>query len=454
MSGAVYNSAIPRAILNTLRQAARTALAFSCVIQIFLFIVAVVLALAVRASAVEWNVPEQSLAQKILAVTGPGAAALTMENRSSLTQRDRGIIQNGIHDELEKLGLRFVNADQAAASVKVTLSENASQYVWVAEIRQGADGSVVMVAMPRMPGSAAAGDAAPLSLRKIPLWLADDPILDVAVLEESAAPTYIAVLTAEKVALYRLQVGKWQEEQTFALPRHLPQPRDLRGRLVPAADHLLDVYLPGKVCRITAPTAITCRESDDPWPLIAGGLGASAMQSRPNVPAQSATFANGNGMVAPLRAFFAPNRNFFTGVLTPSLGKFSTVPKFYSAAALPRDKYTLWLFATTDGQVHMIDGISDQTARLSWGSDVASVKTSCGAGWQVLATSPAEQTGDSIRAYEFPDRDPVAVSAPVDFAGPVTALWTETRGDTTVVVVRDLGTGSYEAFRLAVACNQ
>ena len=60
-----------------------------------------------------------------------------------------------------------------------------------------------------------------------------------------------------------------------------------------------------------------------------------------------------------------------------------------------------------------------------------------------------------MRAYEFPDRDPVAVSAAVDFPGGiVTALWTEAKGDTAIAVVRNRETGSYEAFRLAVACGQ
>jgi hypothetical protein len=140
--------------------------------------------------------------------------------------------------------------------------------------------------------------------------------------------------------------------------------------------------------------------------------------------------------------------------VTPALGKFTTVPKFYSAAILPREKYALWLFAATDGQVHMVDGVSDQIARFGWGSDLTSVKTSCGAGWQILATSPGGLAGDSMRAYEFPDRDPVAVSAAVDFSGPITALWTESKGDTAVAVARDRETGSYEAFRLAMVCSQ
>jgi hypothetical protein len=73
----------------------------------------------------------------------------------------------------------------------------------------------------------------------------------------------------------------------------------------------------------------------------------------------------------------------------------------------------------------------------------------------VLATSSDEGNGDSVRAYEFPDRDAVAVSAAIDFSGGVIrALWTEAKGDAAVAVVRNRETGSYEAFRLAVACSQ
>ena len=107
-----------------------------------------------------------------------------------------------------------------------------------------------------------------------------------------------------------------------------------------------------------------------------------------------------------------------------------------------------------DGQIHMVDGMSDQAARLGWGSDVASVKTLCGSGWQVLATGAANGSVDTVRAYELPDRDPVPVSAPLDVSGEITALWTEARGDSAMAVGRNRETGNYEAFRLAVACSQ
>jgi hypothetical protein len=454
MRRAVYNSAIPNGVSNPVNRASRYALFLRVLLQ-FSF---VMLSLAIAARAADWNGPEQQLARKIVAVTGPGAVALAIENHSSLGRRDSEIIQNGLRSALEGAGLHFMRADQAAATVTITLSENAASYVWVAEIHQGAgEAAVVMVSLPRVEGSTATRDSVPLSLRKTLLWSQDSQILDVAVLEENSTPTHIAVLDPEKVSLYRWQGGKWQQEQAMPIVRERPWPRDLRGRLLPAGDHLLDVYLPGLICASTAavPLALNCRESDDPWPLTAGPLVAGTL-NRGTLPVfPSAGLANGAATVVPqMKAFYAPTRNFFTGALTPGVGKFTTIPKFYSAAPLPRDKYTLWLFAATDGQVHTVDGVSDQTARFGWGSDLATVKTSCGAGWQVLASSSGDQAGDSIRAYEFPDRDPVAVSAAIDFPGTITAMWTEARGDTAVAVVRNEETGSYAAFRLVVACNQ
>jgi hypothetical protein len=454
MRSAVYNSAIPEAILKSVARASRNAA--HSFFSYFLFITFIIFALANAALADDWNVPEEQLARKIVAVTGPGAAALTVENRSSLTRRDSEVVQDGLRSALESLGLRFVRPEQAAATVTISLSENESSYVWVAEVRQAAgDSAIVMVATPRPQGSAASHESAPLTLRKMLLWAQNDPILDVAVLEEGATPSHIAVLDSEKVSLYRMQGGKWQIEQAFEIAHTRPWPRDLRGWLVPAKDHLLDVYLPGVICASTTAMslALNCRESDDPWPLAPGPIGT--FSGSPAAVFPSGGQSSGGAEAAPqMKAFFAPTRNFFTGALTPGVGKFTTVPKFYSAAPLPREKYALWLFAATDGQAHMVDGVNDRAARLGWGSDVAGVRTLCGAGWQILATSSGNEGEDSIRAYEFPDRDPVAVSTAMDFPGTITALWTESRGDTAVAVVRNQETGSYEAFRLAISCSQ
>ncbi|HZQ93699.1 MAG TPA: hypothetical protein VFA67_01740 [Candidatus Sulfotelmatobacter sp.] len=431
MRQAIYNSIIPEIILKSVQRGPgpafvfrRGGLALCCLMAVS----------SLPALTADWSAAEQQLAHKIVAVTGPGAAAMSVQNRSSLGRRDSDIVQNGLQSALAQAGVRLVNGEQAAASITLSLSENEFSYVWVAEIRQGnADAAVVMVSVPRPAATARAADSMPMTVRKTLLWSGRDRILDVAIVEGNENPSRIAVLSASNISFYRNLAGKWQAEQSVAINHVQPWPLDLRGRLLWTKDHALEAYLPGVICRGAAMgnSPLNCRESDDPWPLA-----ATANPSSPF-----------------LAGFFASRRNFFTGVIRPAIGKFNTVTKFYSAAFVPREKYTLWLFAAADGNVHLIDGIRDQTSAMEWGSAIATVRTPCGAGWQVLAPSGGAGKDDSVRAYEFPDRDPVAVSAAVEFPGAISELWTESSGDSAIAIVKNRETGSYEAFRLAMACN-
>jgi hypothetical protein len=391
--------------------------------------------LATGAAAIDWSVAEQQLAHKITAAIGNGPASLSVENRSRLGRRDADIIQNGIRSALEGVGVRFGPADKSPFAVTISLSENSTSYVWVAEIRHGSDVPIVaIVSTARPPSIDAAHDSVPLTLRMVSLWRQSNPILDVAVLEEGVSPTRIAVLDAEKVALYKMQDGKSVLEQSFNIQHDKPWPRDLRGRLLPAADRTLDVYLPAVVCHgvWSSSAFLNCRSSDSPWPIVGGSAAPKAFL---------------------LSAFFSPTRNFFIGALNASGETLHAVSPFYSAASLPRGNSVNWLFSGVDGQFHQISDASERVMRLKWGTELASVRTACGSGWQVLASGSDEGTSDSVRAYEFPDRDPVPVSAAVEFPGPVSALWTEAKADTAVAISKNEETGDYEAFRLAVACS-
>jgi hypothetical protein len=406
--------------------------------------------LAIASKAVDWSTPEQQLGKKIVALVGPGPASLSFENRSSLGRRDSDIVQNGLRSVLQRLGVQFAKNNQAAAEIKITLSENLTSYVWVGEVRQGNNEPVVaLVSVARPTGEGANRDSVPLRLRKTVLWTQANRILDVAVLEENPAPTRIAVLGADNLSLYRLHGSKWVLEQALEISHAKAWPRDLRARLVIGKDHSLDAYLPGVFCRSGTGSPLTwnCGESNEAWPITAAGW---------NMPASNPPGAEGGSAstIAASKATFAASRNFFTGVVNPAFGNIQSVGRFYSAAAVLRGSSALWLFSATDGDVHIIDGVTEQPARPNWGSDIATVKTLCGAGWQVLATSSHEENGDSVRAYEIPDRDPVPVSGAVDFPGAISALWTETKGDTAVAVAKNQVTGSYEAFRVEVACNQ
>ncbi len=380
--------------------------------------------------ATNWREPEAQLARKIATATGPGAVALDVVNRSSLSRADVEEIRRGLVTELAALGVRFVSADQAAATVKITFSESLQNYVWLAEIQQGNnEASVAMVTAPRSGLAAVGHPAAALMIHKTLLWTDEKRVLDVALVNSS--PQHMIVLEPESVVLAKFQDGRWQQEQSLSLSHSRPWPCDLRGRLILRKDHLFDAYLPGIFCRSTAaaPLAISCFESDDPWPLRTDEPGLSA--------------------------FYTPTKNFFTGALSPGIEKQTAVKAFYSAAVLPRDKYWLWIFATVDGQVHLLDGVTDQTAaKLAWGSDIASVRSGCGLGWQILATGNGGNTGENVRAFEIADREPVAVSQPVEFDGNIVELWADADGTGAIAVLQNSETGRYEAYRLSITCGQ
>jgi len=396
-------------------------------------LIVVLLALNHANASTNWAEPEQQIAARIVAVTGPGTMAVEFENRASLGRTDAEEIRRGILAQLSARGARFVDADQAAAVVRITLSEDLQNYVWVAEVRQGpSESPAIIVSMPRGEAAFAEGEAAPITIHKSLLWAQAERILDGAVIDGN--PARMIVLDWNAVTIYGLQNNGWQAEQTLPIAHSHAWPRDLHGRLILRKDHLFDAYLPGVYCRSSsnAPLTMTCYASDDPWPLTSDGAGLSA--------------------------FYAAPRNFFTGALAPGIGKQTSAPAFYSAAALPREKYTLWLLATADGQPHLLDGITDQSlGRLGWGSEIASVRSGCGAGWQVLASGKQDEVKeakDTLQAFEFPDRDPVAVSQTAEFHGVITALWTDSLGTSAVAVVRDQQMGRYEAFRITITCSR
>jgi len=371
--------------------------------------------------------PEAELAEKILAATGPGALSAAVTNRSSLRSQTADEIRRGLLTELASRGALFVSRDQAAAVVEVFLSENEQSYLWIARVQQGTNTpAVLMVSLPRPAVPFAEPEAAQLRIKKNLWWSQPQRILDAGVIEGN--PAHLAVLSAETIALYRMQGERALLEQTLPIAHQHPWPRDMRGRLLLGKDHLLEAYLPGVTCQSgsSQPLSLICRESDDPWPV-------GTEQFR-------------------LNAFFAPTRNFFTGAVSPPIGKQNLAP-FYSAAAIPREKYTLWLTAAADGRVHLVDGNTDQVAdKLGWGSDLAALHSACGSGWQVLATSSSEDD-DSVRAFEIVDRTPVPASEALPFSGSITALWAEFSGAGAFAVVHNFKSDSYEAYRLTVTCD-
>ena len=371
---------------------------------------------------------EDKFAEKIISVTGSGSLSLEVANHSSLNQAEVESVQRGLVAAIASFGGRVVNSDPAAAAVRVSLSEDLRNYVWIAEIKQVAsESSVAMISMPRLKMHVSPLEGGSLVIRKTLLWSSQDQILDVA--EIAGNPARVVVLYPEQVTIYQSQGDKWQADQSLPVAHSQPWPRDLRGRLALRNDRLFDAYLPGVFCQRTSslPLTVTCRQSDDPWPL------------------GSEQFL--------LSGFFTPAKNYFTGALSPGIGTQQSAPAFYSAAAIPRSRVPLWLFAAVDGSVHLLDGETDQATISGWGSDIATLRSGCGSGWQVLATSP-NGADDAVRAFEIRDREAVSATQPVTLSGSVRALWAAPDGASAVAVSHNREMGTYEAYRLTITCGQ
>jgi hypothetical protein len=352
----------------------------------------------------------RDLARAVAAAVAHETATVTVKNLSALGAAETAEIRRVFESELKAAG-------QPAAEVQLTISENLTQFLLVAEIRRGGERQVLLESWPR---TSAAATAAPkdkparVTLEKKLLWEQDLPILDAAQTGDT-----LLVLDATRVLLVR-----GAERQSAPVPATHAWPRDIRGRLS-VSNSALTAWLPGTICQgNTQPQlSLVCQESQDPWLLAPGAI-----------------------------AVFAPDRNLFPGHLDIEPGGARDLPPFYSAAPAG----DAWIFAAADGRAHVytrsweLAGAIDQ-----WGSDVAGIQTPCGA--RILATRPTRLTEpDAIQPYEFGAGAP-ASGAPnpagpaLEFSGPITALWSA--GNSATAVSRDLQTGRYAAYSLASTCG-
>ena len=387
------------------------------------------LALALAAPAVAADASADAarrLAAELAAKVGAGSAvAFRFSNRSGMPPGRFAAVRQQLETALLAQGLENVDPGRAVAEIEISVSENSQGYLLVAAIRQGQAQDVAMVAMPRAAGIAATPASSMLVLRKTPLWSQAEPILDVALLANGSE---LLVLDPAKIALYSIANGAGTVLAEQPIPYTI-RSRDLRGRLVLRRDRLFDAYLPGLICSSASMSlnALSCRTSDDPWPLDSGE--------------------------GSLNAFYASARNYFTGTLSGTLGKGQDVGAFDSAAVLGSQGV---VFSATDGTLKFLsNGQAASVAAPSWGDSIAALNSGCGSGWQVLAAAAGDYTkADSVQAYEISGRDAAPVSQKVEFAGAVTALWTSADRAGVTAVSHNLTTGQYEAAILTMACSR
>jgi hypothetical protein len=352
----------------------------------------------------------------------PSAVSVTFQNLSSLPPETQEAIQNAIFNSLRNANVRVAKPEQAVAEVHITFSEDWQGYVWIANIQQGTNSQVVIKKLPRQQRAQSSNNPT-LTIRKIPVWQQDSPILDFYQDNQN-----LLVLEPGQLSLYASDSGQWRLRQTLGVPHQSPWPRDARGRLEVHGSEI-NAFLPGARCSgKISPPSLDCRASDDPWPVDQG-----------------------------LVAFFSPRRNFFSGLLAGQSAGASVAP-FFSGATWQSSDQRLWLFTGTDGRARLFqnDLATPVTTFNGWGSTLAAIHSTCGSGWQLLASAPVDTTrADSIQAIEISAHEAMPVSAPVDLSGAVEALWTAGNyGQVVNGVLHSQTSGRYEAFTLTVVCNQ
>ena len=384
----------------------------------------------------EWDAGVKVLAGKIAVEVKPArAVSLEVKNISSLGAAEVEAIRAGLEGELRSRGMRVRQSGEIW--VVVTLSENEAGFVWVAEISRNEENETkpqfAIVSGQRAHESRLSQRPIPLLQRRV-VWRQKEPILDFATRVYSLGLgdiTYATILEPTRLRALELRFPEWSEINSASIAE-AHGPRDLRGILVGGPDGSMKAYAGNTGC-IDLILAPYCGENPtQDWPFPSG-----------------------------IFARFRGDRNFFTGIPADNSNGIAT-GKFYSAAIGlgVLDHYTPIITPELDGVARLHSFTKTLDAAFSgWGDDIASIKPTCGAAWQILVTGTGDWTEpDHINVYEVSFGVNSATTKtegqPLEFPGPILALWQADDEKSARVVSKNLQTGMYEASIVTVSCSQ
>jgi hypothetical protein len=394
-----------------------------------------------NAGLTPWDQPAAALAARIAAILGPGQARLTLRNLTSIPSEDLPVIHRLLDQNLRAHGITL-SGDDAANQLRITLSENTRERLWIAEIVEGNQTRVVMVSL-ALTHLTAAQSTAGITLHKQQVFTSHEAVLSALEVSDS-----LVVLEPERIVVYARGPDTWNRRIAVPIDQKRSLSRDARGILIAGNNgQTFEAYLPGEACDGSNTASgspgqwtIHCRDSDDPWPITAPML----MQM-------------GSAPAPALKAFYNATRDYYTGIVAPSLGV--DLPAFYTAAWFPRALIPALLINDLDGKLQLVEGAALKTVpgARDWGSDFAALQSACGSGTQIVASGSGPAAQDSVRAYEIPALEAVPASPPLVMAGSVTALWAVADSKSLFAVVRTsppLGQPvEYEVDRVTASCN-
>ncbi len=395
----------------------------------------------------QWNEAVNQLADKIAADVSP-TRSLTLflrENDSSVSAPAAATLVRALIRALGQHNFRVIQAEEPETLIDLTISEGAEGPVFTAEIlrnyQDGAAPLIAMVALPKPAASASMQGAAPLILRRKFIFAQTARFLDFMMPDPAGVPEgRLVLLEPDQVEYFRNEQAQWLLDKSIPVRSRFPLSRDPRG-LIATDDEGIHMYLPHDTCsgsgdgrtdlgcspsvRVKSPAAYSLAPS---WPIFGDESQRTA-------------------------APYAFDRNYFQRLAARFGDVIGDLPAFYSAAA--KGKERAWILAELDGKVRLYDEDSSPSATFSnWGDGIVSVAADCDPAWLLLVTGNGDwSVRDTVRIYEVSDHQVATVGQPLEFPGPILALWPSDDGKSARVVSRNLQAGMYEASIVSVSCG-
>lgn len=382
----------------------------------------------------EWTEAVRSLARKIKEAMGSSRLmTLEFQNISSISEASAAGIQSAMRDALSREHLELTAAaTNEAVKVRVTCSEDRTNYIGAAEIQKGDARKVALVSVKKTLSPNLGLTPAPVLQRRI-VFQQDAPILDFEIEQPLPNPNdgleFRDVLTPTGLIRYQFQGDRLQLQLPDFAPVHItaPNSRDVRGRILRSGSQEIRFFIGGALCVAGADS--NCSDNTIlGWPINPSGVSWGAA--------------------------YQPGRNYFqsSGIYSGEVRM--TFPAFYSAAVLESGHETTFLLAGLEGKSLLFTSPVPSATFAGWGDDIVSLGQGCDSRQQILVTGTGDWTKpDSLQLYELDADHATSAGQALQFSGPITALWPGDDGKSARVVSRDITTGEYEASIVTVVCN-
>jgi hypothetical protein len=203
-----------------------TPMKWLCLLAVF---ASVLMAQAPIGTSTQWEQPAAALAEQIAAILGPGQAHLVIRNNSQTPTDEIPAIRRLLEQDLKARGIQASGAESADV-IRVTLSENLRERLWVAEIVEGNETRLAMVRVePAFLQQQASISG--ITLRKQAVFTTSQPVI--AALQTA---DNLVVIEPEEIVILAHSPDDWKEQTRVGIGQKRPLPRDPRAVVFPSSD--------------------------------------------------------------------------------------------------------------------------------------------------------------------------------------------------------------------------